>query len=249
MLHAGIGVERQLGKSTALSFDYHHGHRIHAFRSRDVNAPLPPLYAARPDPSLGRVTQYEAAGLWDHDHFTVTLHGNVTRYFAGQAEYSLQRARDNTDGIYSFPANQYDLAGEWGHSSEDRRHRFELLGNINPGKLFNLGVSVSLYSSRPYTETTGQDPFHLGFANARPAGVSRNSLEGPGYADLDLRWAHDFHVKKDKGPIWTVALDGFNMLNRVNDDQFIGDLSSPFFGHAVSAQPARRLQLSMRFRF
>ena len=128
-----------------------------------------------------------------------------------------------------------------------------MLGTINPGKLLNLGVSLSLYSGLPYTLTTGLDQFNTGTANARPPGVSRNSLQGPGYADLDLRWSREFTVrkgrKKDEGVRATVAVDAFNVLNQVNYTSFIGNLSSPFFGRAVSAQPARRLQLSFRLKF
>jgi hypothetical protein len=44
-------------------------------------------------------------------------------------------------------------------------------------------------------------------------------------------------------------MDAFNLLNHVNYTSYIGNLSSPFFGRAVSAQPPRRLQLSARFAF
>ncbi len=47
----------------------------------------------------------------------------------------------------------------------------------------------------------------------------------------------------------TPAIDAFNVLNRVNSNQFVGNLSSPFFGRALSAQPARRLQFSLRLRY
>ena len=114
-----------------------------------------------------------------------------------------------------------------------------------------MGVAVSLYSGQPYNETTGRDDNHDGLANDRPAGVGRNSLAGPGYADVDLRWSRDFFLgaKKDKGPTVTLGLDAFNLLNRVNYATYVGDLSSPFFGKAIAAQPARRLQASLRFRF
>jgi hypothetical protein len=82
--------------------------------------------------------------------------------------------------------------------------------------------------------------------------VRRNSLQGPGYLDLDLRWSRDFFLaaaKKDKGPTVTLGFDAFNVLNHVNYVSYIGDLSSPFFGKPIAAQPTRRLQMSFRFRF
>jgi hypothetical protein len=226
---------------------------VDQFRSRDINAPLAPSYAVRPDPSIGVLREIESAGRRVSDSLEVSLRGNVSRYFSGMAQYRLSSAHDNTSGITYFPPNAYDLSGEWARSDFDRRHRFELLGTINPGKLFNLGVSLSLYSGLPYTLTTGLDQFNTGTANARPAGTPRNSLQGPAYADVDLRWSRDFTVRKgktkDEGVKATLGVDAFNVFNEVNYSSFIGNLSSPFFGMPISAQPARRLQFSFRLKF
>jgi hypothetical protein len=100
--------------------------------------------------------------------------------------------------------------------------------------------------------TTGRDDNHDGLANDRPAGVPRNSLQGPGYAGVDVRWSRDFYFerkKKDKGPTATFGLDAFNVLNHINYTGYVGNLSSPFFGKPVAALPTRRLQASLRFRF
>jgi hypothetical protein len=246
-------VERQLSKATTLAVAYFGFRGVSQFRSRDINAPPPPTYSVRPDPAFGVLREIESAGRRASDSLEVTFRGNATRYFTGMAQYRLSSAHDNTSGINYLPPNTYDLSGEWARADFDRRHRFELLGTLNPGKLFNLGVSLSLYSGLPYTLTTGLDAFHTGTANARPAGVPRNSLQGPGYADVDLRWSRDFFLvkgkKKDEGVKATLALDAFNILNRVNYASFVGNLSSPFFGRAVAAQPPRRLQLSFRVKF
>lgn len=248
-----FSLERQFQKTTTLAITYLGSRGVDQFRSRDINAPLPPSYAVRPNPSIGALREIESAGRRVSDSLEVTLRGNLTRFFNGMAQYRLSSAHDNTSGITYFSPNAYDLSGEWGRSDFDRRHRFELLGTINPGKLLNLGVSFSLYSGQPYTLTTGLDQFHTGTANARPVGVPRNSLQGPAYADLDLRWSRDFFVrkgkKKDDGVKATLAVDAFNVLNEVNYTGFIGNLSSPFFGRAIAAQPSRRLQLSFRLKF
>src|SRR6266568_6781550 len=167
-------------------------------------------------------------------------------------QYVVGRTSNNTGGVIWFPANNYDYSGEWARADFDQRQRFNLLGTMRPGKWLNLGMGVSLYSGQPYSLTTGRDDNRDGLANDRPAGVRRNSLQGPGYADLDLRWSRNFYfapAKRDKGPTATIAVDAFNVLNRVNYTAFVGNLSSPFFGKAVAAQPPRRLQLGLRFRF
>jgi hypothetical protein len=80
-------------------------------------------------------------------------------------------------------------------------------------------------------------------------------VDGPGYADLDLRWSRELFLHGATGsgtqsrPSLTVGLDAFNVINHVNYSRYIGTLTSPFFGQAIAAQPARRLQFSLRFRF
>jgi Carboxypeptidase regulatory-like domain len=247
----GLSVEQQLYRGTTLTVSYFRTSGI-LFRSRDINAPLPPLYLARPNRSLNVLRQIETSARQVTDSLEFSFRGNVTRYFTGMAQYTLGSAYNNSSGIRSFPANNYDLSGEWSRADSDQRQRFNILGTMKAGRLFNVGVALQAESGRPYSMTTGRDDNHDGLALDRPAGVRRNSLEGPGYLGLDLRWSKDFLLdgsKKEKSPKLTAALDAFNVTNRVNYSGYIGNLSSPFFGRAIASRPARRLQLSMRFAF
>lgn len=262
MLQYGAGIERQLQKSTTVTINYLGLRGINQFRSRDVNAPPPPFYMARPNLAFSGIRQIESSADLRSHSLEVAVRGNITRFFSGMVQYTLARAYNNTggnstggtrtSGINTFPANNYDLSGEWARADFDQRHRFNLLGTITPGRYFKLGVGLFLNSGLPYTMTTGRDDNHDGLATDRPPGVARNTLQGPGFAELDMRWSRDFFfvkAKKDKGPAATIGMDAFNLLNRVNYAGFSGNLSSPFFGRAVAAQPPRRLQLSVRFKF
>jgi hypothetical protein len=247
-----MGIEEQVAKQTTIAATYRGAVGVKLFRSRNVNAPLAPDYLVSPNPAIGVWRQIESSGRQLDNALDLTLRGAVTRYFTGVAQYTLSRSSNNTGGIAWFPANQYNPTGEWGGADFDQRQRLNLLGTFNSGKWLNVGIGLALASGRPYSLTTGQDLYHTALVNARPAGVSRNSLEGPGYADLDLRWSRDFYfnrAKKDKGAVGTVAFDAFNVVNRVNYMGYIGNLSSPFFGQAVASQPARRLQLTVRLKF
>jgi len=222
------------------------------FRSRDTNAPLPPLYPERPDPTVGVSRQLESSARRTSHALTLAMQGNMSRFFNGMVQYTLGRAYDDTSGINSFPANNYDLSGEWSRAAFDERHRLRLNGTLTPGKLFRLGVVLSMRSGPPYSLTTGRDGNQDGFANDRPVGVRRNSLEGFGSTRLDLRWSREFpfrHGKKEKGPRATISLDAFNVLNRVNYDEVVGNLSSPFFGNPVSARSARHMQATLGYVF
>ena len=231
------------------------------FRSRDLNAPPPPLYLARPNPAVSVLRQIESSGHLESDALEVMFRGRITRYFNGMVQYTLGRTWTDVAGNYaggtrgvginSFPANNYDLSGEWARADYDQRHRLNMLGTVRVTSLVNLGVGLVASSGMPYTLTTGRDDNGDGLANDRPPGVPRNSLQGPGFVELDLRWSYDWRFQKAKkdGARMTLALDAFNVTNRVNYLSYTGNLSSPFFGHAVAAKAPRRLQLLARFTF
>ena len=183
----------------------------------------------------------ESTGRQQIDSLNVTMRGKVTRWFNGQMKYTLSRGDNDTNGLGSFPANDYDLSGEWGRADFDRRHRLILIGRTGL-KLFDLGVALAMNSGGPYNETIGLDLFNNGRGRARPAGVSRNSLETTGFASLDLRASRDVKLGagKDAREI-TFGFDAFNVLNHVNYGPFVGTLSSPLFGRPVSARAARQL--------
>jgi len=253
-------VETQLQKSTTLTASYIGIRGFALFRSRDINAPLPPLYIQRPDPEIGTLREIESTGNLTSDALKLSVRTKIGRYFNGMAQYSLERSYDDTAGINAYPANQYNLTGEWSRSSSNALHFFYFFGSFNAPKGFTLGTSLSARSGLPYTITTGTDVYGTTFANARPASVPRNSLEGPGSTTLNLRLARTFSLIKAKtgkskkengkeGLSATVAVDAFNVLNHVNLGQPVGNLRSPFFGQSIGASPARRLQMLMRFQF
>jgi carboxypeptidase family protein len=246
-----FGVERQLAKQTTLAVTYNGSVGISLFRSLDVNAPLPPDYLVVPDPSVGVLRQIESSGRQVSNSLQITLRGDLPHRITGLMQYTLSRTDNNTGGITWFPANQYDLSGEWSRADFDQKHRFNLLESYSPGKSFTLGIGVTAASGKPYSLTSGGDIYGTGLTNGRPPGVPRNSLEGPAYVDLDSRLSRDFFLsrRKEKGNVLTVAFDAFNLLNHVNYVAFVGNLQSPFFGQAVSAYPARRLQITTRFKF
>ena len=245
-----VGLDHQLHKTLTLSLTYTGARGYHLFRSIDVNAPRPPLYLTRPDPAYGAVRQVESTGRQQTDSLQVTVRGKLSRWFNGQMQYTMSRGDNDTNGIGSFPANDYDLSGEWARADFDRRHRFNLLGRTTAIKLFDLGVGLSMNSGGPYNETLGLDLFNNGRGRARPTGVPRNSLETTGFASLDIRASRDIKLGagKDAREV-TLGFDTFNVLNHVNYGSFVGTLSSPLFGLPVTARAARQRQFSARMKF
>jgi outer membrane receptor protein involved in Fe transport len=247
-----FGMERQLAKKTTLAVNYVATRGVQQLRSRDANAPMPPGFAARPDPLVNVLREIESAGRVEANALEVTLRGDFAPRVTGMAQYVFGRTRTDTGGVNWFPASSYSPAGEWGRADTDRRHQFNFLGTASLHRWANFGLSVSLLSGIPFNITTGRDDNRDGMALDRPAGITRNTGLGPGAAVIDLRWYRDFHLhpaKKDKSPSLTISADAFNLLNRVNYQNFVGALTSPFYGSAVGAQPPRRLQIGCRYQF
>ncbi len=248
-LQYSVGVDHQLSKSTTLSVTYTGAHGFHLFRSRDINAP-PPLYQSRPDPTVGVLRQIESTGSQQSDSLSVTIRGRMTKWFNGQAQYALARAYNDTNGITWFPANDYDLSGEYARADFDRLHRLVLLGRLAPRKIADVGVSLTMNSAGPYTELLGVDVYNNARGRARPPGVARNTLDAAGYASLDLRIARDIALGPGKSEReLTLGADVFNLTNRVNYGSYVGTIGSPLFLQPTSARPARQVQISARFKF
>ena len=245
----GVGVEQQLNAKSSLFANYVGSRGIDMFRSRDENAPPPPNYVARPNASLGQEREIQSEGYLKSNSLEVGFRGRPVSYFTGQARYSLGKTYNNTSGVTYFPANSYFPNADWSRSDNDQRNRFDLLGTFEVRKLFDIGTALALYSGKPVNVTTGSDNNHDGLSLDRPPGVGRNSMHGPGYVDLDVNLARDFPLTRAKaGPVATVSLNAFNVLNHPNYVSYVGVVTSSFFGMPVAALPPRLIQLNLQLK-
>ncbi|HEX5284690.1 MAG TPA: carboxypeptidase-like regulatory domain-containing protein [Bryocella sp.] len=246
----GVGVEQQLTARSSLAVNYSGARGIDSFRSVDANAPMGAT-AARPNAALGQNRQIQSEGSMKSNSLEVNFRGRIGTFFTGQAQYVLSKTYNNTSGVTYFPANSYAPNADWARSDNDRRQKFDLLGSFNVREWFRFGTALSTYSGMPVNVTTGNDDNHDGLALDRPAGVPRNSMHGPGYLDLDMNVSRDFALtrRKEKGPVATVAVNAFNVLNHQNDTTYVGVVTSPYFGRAVAAQAPRMMQLNVGVKF
>jgi hypothetical protein len=217
-LQYSASLDHQLRKSTIVSVTYTGARGYHLFRSRDINAPLPPLYLGRPDSSFGVIRQVESTGRQVSNSLQITLRGRTTRWFNGQMQYTLSRALNDTSGLGAFPANDYDLSGEWARADFDRRHRFFVLGRLTGIKVVDIGVGFTTNSGAPYSETLGGDPYNNSRGKARPLGVARNSLTTAGYSSLDVRASRDVKIggTRQAARTITLSLDAFTTSARLD---------------------------------
>jgi hypothetical protein len=165
---AGLQVERQLPLRTTMFVGLFNFRIRHVVRARDINAPLPgtftpgdPDSGVRPLGNIGEVYQFESSGNFVMNQLFVGFQNRLSRNVSFFTSYVLAKLKNDTDGQGStnlFPANSYDLTGEFGRASFDVRHRFTFAGNLNlPWGKVSLAPFIVATSGRPFNITTGRD--------------------------------------------------------------------------------------------
>ena len=251
-----FGIERQITAKSTFAATYTGSRGIHLFRSVDANAPTPLSFPFRPDANFGQIRQVQSDGYQKGNSLDFTFRGRPTKFFSGQARYSLSKTYNNTSGYSFYPENSYAPQNEWSRSDNDRRHKFDLLGTFEAKKMFTFGVALAAYSGTPVNVTTGNDGNHDGLIIDRPAGTPRNTFHGPGYLNLDLNLGHSFKLRpsEKEGPALIASLNAFNVFNHKNYSSYSGvfgpgPVPGTGFGQAHQTQPPRRMQLNLEFTF
>ncbi len=164
------------------------------------------------------------------------------------SSYTLARARDMAN--YQLPEDSRNIAAEAGRADNDVRH------NATAGLTWQLpsrGASFGSWvisatgqfrSNRPYNITWGDDRNGTTQNDARPG--ARNTGRTGAYRNIDLALSRRMPFS---GRTLEIRAEAYNVLSTTNYDEYVGALSSPFFGQPVSAFPKRRLQFAAVVRF
>ena len=155
-------------------------------------------------PLVSNITQQESSGSSLGKNFSIQYRVNnktiLWRKFqvGGNVTWNVNWAMDNNGN----PVNAYDLASEWGRSSNDQRHRITASLNIRAPwntqfTLQQLGWS----SGRPYSITTGRDENGDNSNNDRAAGFKKNSETGPStFGAINLNFTKTFAFASNTAP-------------------------------------------------
>lgn len=233
ILQSALTLERQLPANMTLAVTYTNSHGMHEFRSADINAPLPGTY----NPSVqnsgvfplghpGPVDLMESSGIYNQNQLISNVNAKVSSGLTLFGFYVYNRARSNTDGIGTFPADPYSSAGEYGPASTDVHHRVTVGGSINLKWAVRISPFVVLQSGAPFDITAGSDLYGTTMFNGRPGIpadpakpgliqtsyglldpnpspaeqlLSRNFGRGPGQINLNLRIAKTIGFGRERG--------------------------------------------------
>lgn len=184
-MQTNLTFERRLPPHFTLVASLVNSRTLHAFRSRNINAPLPahalrsrnvsaPFseptgVGPRPFPELGEIFQYESSGIARQNQLNLTATHRFGNTLTGYVTYMLSEASSDTDGPETFPATSYDLRNEFGPSALDARHSFFWGAWIDApwGLKF---TSLYVYrSGLPFNITTGTDLNGDSLFTERPA--------------------------------------------------------------------------------
>ena len=162
-LQAVFSVERQLPHNLTIATSYINVRTLHVLRTRPINAPLPGTFTGQPNSGIrplgvnDNIFQYESSGRFNQNQFIVNLNARLHRNFSLAGYYVLAKANSDADGTGTYPADPYDLSGEYGRASGDVRHRLFMNGTIRAPWGISLNPFVIIQSGRPFNITLGRD--------------------------------------------------------------------------------------------
>jgi hypothetical protein len=157
VVQSAATLERQLARSTTLAVTFTNSHGLHMLRSEVLNAPAAPVFLM------------ESSGLYNQNQVIANVNSKINSGLSLFGFYVFNRARSNTDGIGTFPADPRDWSGEYGPAATDVRHRVTAGGSINLRWNVRLAPYAVVQSGAPFDITSGNDFYGTTLYNARPA--------------------------------------------------------------------------------
>lgn len=250
-------VEQQLGPTATLTVTYEDVRVRGLLRGSNLNAPAPGV--GRPDERVGNVIEAQSVGRRHEQSLSVRVNWRAPAPLdlLVLGNYTLGRARDDTDGPFVLPARPLALDDEWAPSRRDARHEWSVTGLLQSRSVCHGVFSVAGSSGTPYSIRTGFDENGDGLAIERPAGIGRNSMRGEGHLLATGRLAcRPFRRASGRGaspgtraPVFELSVEAQNFFNRTNPVGYVGVMSSPLFGRPVGSLPARRVSAGLSVRF
>jgi hypothetical protein len=219
-IQTSVSIDRQIAGSFTVTASLLATQGRRLLRSRNINSPMADGLRPLGDVA-GNVYQVESTGRMNQVQAILGVNNRLSPKVTLFFRYFLTRARSDTDGAGTFPANSYDLTGEYGRASTDVRHRVVLGGSvIGPWKI-RVSPFVIASTGRPYNVTIGRDLNQDSVFTERPAFatdpgapevmdtpygpldptprpgeaiIPRNFGEGPSFVVVNLRLSRTFRL-------------------------------------------------------
>ena len=168
-MQAGIGVDRQFGKSFTANLTYLSTRGVHQYLSNNVNAPAFDASTYRitgPLPSIDNY-QFQSGGIYRQNQLIFT--GSLQlKHFSLTGNYLLNEAKSDTQGVFYVPSAPHNPGLDYGRAGFGYRHRLVLFDSYKgPYGIAFFSVLIA-QSGLPYNLTIGDDSTGSNQFNARP---------------------------------------------------------------------------------
>lgn len=197
--------------------------------------------AGRPNPNFGRISVFDSGADSIYHGGYVQLGKRFSRSFLLQTSYTWSHAVDTNPTMVSVVVPTDDSQNvedtlrpnaDRGNGEADVRNRFVLAGvwDINyaqsmqnaAGRVilggWQIGLIGQAISGRWYSATVSGDVNNNAQNTDRPPFFGRNTIEGPGYASMDVRLSKALPLAE--GVRIQLIGEAFNILNRANFSNF-----------------------------
>ncbi|HSP17332.1 MAG TPA: TonB-dependent receptor [Thermoanaerobaculia bacterium] len=223
----------------------------------------------RPSAQYDQVNEYANLGHSKYSAFVLSLNGNMRSNDIVTASVTVANKKNIADDFSpdfptGYPNDPADMEAEYGRGRGDERYRIVLSGVFHLPLGFMLAPIYEYGSGQPWTHRLGYDWNGDGKNSDRPAGVGRNTLDGPPFRQLSLRLTKGFPVS-GFGQLEAIA-EAFNVTNVTNYDvqsinggEFLSGptaanpalaaVKNPRFGTFSATLPPREFQLGLRWVF
>jgi Carboxypeptidase regulatory-like domain len=239
--------------------------------------PTAALLAPRPIAPNENIFQYENSGHLGGEAVSASLSQHSYKRFGFSVWYSYKHFKgDGGNEPEPSPQSSYSNQGESARADWLRPDSGGMVGNLVLPFGFQLAGQFDASSGHPYNITTGTDNNGDGDFNDRPAYASApgpgvygtrhgllttNTVNGtiprnlgtmPATTHLDMNLSRSFTLNpKDNDHPRTLTLNArsANLLNHTNVTAVNTIVSSGSLGQPLTAEPARRVELGIRFAF
>ena len=221
----------------------------------------------RPIKTYDQVNMYTNDGHSQYKALVLALNGSIRTNDLVTASVTYADKKNISDDFSpdfptGYPNDPADIGQEYGRSRGTERYRFVLSGVFHAPWRTTVAPIIEYGSGQPWTQRLGYDFNGDGKNSDRPAGVGRNTMNGPKYKNVSLRLTKDIAIS-GYGALQAIA-EGFNLFNFKNFDvqsvsggQFLrgptianpkaAAVANVNYGKFLATLPAREFQLGLRW--
>jgi hypothetical protein len=196
-------------------------------------------HPGRIDPNFGRISVFDSGADSIYHGGFVQVTKRFARRYQVQAAYTFSKVIDDDPDQTSVVVSTDDAKNaqdtlnpnlERGRGNADITHRFVIsavwdinyansLGNRAARAVlggYQLSFISTMQSGRPFTAAVGSDVNNDGNTRTdRAPYVGRNTIGGPNFEQVDIRFSRDFALYKERAKL-RLMFEGFNITNRAN---------------------------------